>query len=145
MSEALWMEVPARHIAAHYHLLSIRRDSQGFPSEWRGTFPNCHVWGPYVNEWGQERVNYRKILASLWGVGTWSREQLCSSCWQNPDPLPIQEAAFQHIAAVRESRRAILVPFSRCSHPILCILFGCAYLHNLSHKSYKLLSHYGKW
>ena len=54
---------------------------------------------------------------------------------QNPDPLPAQEASFQQIAAVREKEGPSLFHSPLLSHPILCILFGCAYLHNLSHKS----------
>ena len=47
----------------------------------------------------------------------------------------VQEASFQQIAAIREKEGPSLFHFPLLSHPILCILFGCAYLHNLSHKS----------
>ena len=54
---------------------------------------------------------------------------------QNPDPLPVQAASFQQIAAVREKEGPSLFHSPLLLHPILCILFDGAYLHNLSHKS----------
>lgn len=80
---------------------------------------------------GAEESQLKEAVASLSRVSSqvvlvWS--QIGSSCvvlaQQNPDPLHIEEAAFQQIAAIMENGMGIIFPFS-CSY---CTLFCAPFL-----------------